>query len=294
MTDSDIGSPNSAAVPEAIVAQVRARWEKLPLKCEAFASYATDRGVVLDRLSSEIGADLYLAFACYERLPGAIQCFHQAYALKIRGIGRNFGNSECFADEVLQRVSEKLFVASGTQPGIVQYRADAPLSAWINTVARRLALRQAKSAHPERFLDEDVLANEIAETCDQELSLLREQHREIVRAALASALRQMPKREQRFLQLNLVAGISMDRIGKIYGLSQSSVSRKIQRAIRNVICSAKEEVREKLRVSSEEIESIFKLIQSCIDLTLSQFDLEPHALLKLDADASTELPRIEA
>lgn len=290
MADSKI--QGVAVVPERIVTEVRSRWSRLPLELEAFGRYAIEREIDLATLAVEVGADLYLTFACTRQLPGAIHAFHQAYAAKIRSIGRSFGGSDFFADEVFQRLSEKLFVASEQRPpGISQYRGEAPLSAWLNTATRRLALRHAKATHPERFLNDDMLANEISEACDQELSFFREQHRELVRTALSSALRQMPMRERRFLQLNLIGGISMDRIGKIYGISQSSVSRKIQRALRNVVDSAKQELRVKLRVSDDEIESMFRVIRSCIDLTFSQFDFI--APKEVDSFASAELPRID-
>jgi RNA polymerase sigma-70 factor, ECF subfamily len=268
---SDLGP--DTIVPPSLLETVQERWQGLPVDSEAFLRYSMKRRVALSTLSKEIGADFYLAFACSHQLASSIETFHRMYGGRIAAIGRRFGESQSFADELLQRVFEKLFVPRSEQeePGIAQYRAEAPLSAWVNTVARRIAFRQVKSARPERLLDDELLAQEISDVCDQELLLLREQHRDVVRDALACALRRMPAREQRFLKMNLVAGVSMDRIGKIYGISQSSVSRKIQRAILNVISEAKAEACEKLRISTGEVDSIFKLIQSCIDLTLSNF-----------------------
>jgi len=288
---SDAGP--DCGVPHSLLETVLERWQGIPVQSEAFLRYSTKRGVALSTLSKEIGADFYLAFACSQRLVGSIETFHRMYGGRIAAIGRRFGESQSFADEILQRVFEKLFVAHSEreEPGIAQYRAEAPLSAWVNTVARRIAFRQVKSARPERLLNEELLAQEISDVCDQELLLLREQHRDVVREALACALRRMPAREQRFLKMNLVAGVSMDRIGKIYGLSQSSVSRKIQRAISNVITEAKAEACEKLRISTGEADSIFKLIQSCIDLTLSNFGEASSALIS--PLSSVGLPRTE-
>jgi RNA polymerase sigma-70 factor, ECF subfamily len=289
---STVSGAGPDCVPACLLESVQERWQGLPVELEAFLRYSTKRRVALSTLSKEIGADFYLAFACSHRLAGSIETFHRMYGRRIAAIGQRFGGSESFADEIMQRVFEKLFVARSEreEPGIAQYRAEAPLSAWVNTVARRIAFRQVKSARPERLLDEELLAQEIADVCDQELLLLREQHRDVVREALACALRRMPTREQRFLKMNLVAGVSMERIGKIYGISQSSVSRKIQRAISHVISEAKAEACDKLRISSGEADSIFKLIQSCIDLTLSNFGEGSAAIRQL---SSVELPRTE-
>jgi RNA polymerase sigma-70 factor len=293
MGDRSGDSREPRGVPAAIVDEVRSRWNGLPVHPEPFADYARERGIDLASLSREFGADLYLAFACFSRFPGAVDAFYRVHEARIRAIGRRFEDSDDFADEVLQKVSERLFVA----PVVIgQYRGQAPLAAWVSTVARRVALRHVKSARPEKVVDDDALVAEISEACDQELILMQDRHRELVRAAMIAALRKMPKREQRFLQLNLIAGVSMSRIGKIYGISQSSVSRKVQRAIHNVITEAKRLVRVQVGVSSTELESIFRLIQSCVDLTLTPFsEAPPKALLELvelDQDLSAELPRI--
>jgi RNA polymerase sigma-70 factor len=289
MGDRSGSTPEVDGVPSAIVEEVHSRWNTLLVHREPFAVYARERQIDLATLPKEFGADLYLAFACFSRVSGAVEAFYQSHGARIRAVGRRFEESEDFADELLQKVSEGLFVTSA---GIGQYRAEAPLSAWVSTVARRVALRQVKAARPERVVDDDALAAEISEACDQELFLLQARHRELVRAAMISALRQMPKREQRFLQLNLIAGVSMARIGKIYGISQSSVSRKIQRAIHNVITEAKRLVRLQVGVSSTELESIFRLIQSCIDLTLTPFTEPPPAVVgggdEGDKDLSAE------
>jgi RNA polymerase sigma-70 factor, ECF subfamily len=290
MTATSDAGPGATA-PPSLIESVRARWPGLPVELDAFVSYAELRKVELSALSTDIAADFYLAFACSVPLSGAIETFHRTYGGRVAAIGRRFGESQSFADELVQRVFEKLFVRPVERdPGITQYRAEAPLGAWVNTIARRIAFRQVKTTRPERLLDEELLAQEISDACDQELLFLREQHREVVREALAGALRRMPPREQRFLKMNLVAGVSMDSIGKIYGLSQSSVSRKIQRAIHNVVFEAKAEACEKLRVTSGEVDSIFKLIQSCIDLTISNLDEAPAPTNPL---SSIDLPLAE-
>ena len=185
---SDLGP--GAIVPPSVIETVRLRWENIPFEPENFIGYVGQRNLELSRLSKDLGADLYLAFACCHQLNGAIETFHRTYGGRIAAIGRRFGESQSFADELTQRVFEKLFVRhTDKEPGISQYRAEAPLSAWVNSVARRIAFRQVKSARPERLLNEELLAQEISDVCDQELQLLREQQLELLVADIGDLLR---------------------------------------------------------------------------------------------------------
>lgn len=143
MTEQGSNGTGATRFPASILGEVRSRWPQLAIHAEPFVEYAQQRNVDLTAISDEIGADLYLAFACFSQFSGAIHAFYQCHAPRMRAVGRRFDESEFFADEILQRVSERLFVSSAHHPsGIGQYRGEAPLSAWVNTIARRVALRQ--------------------------------------------------------------------------------------------------------------------------------------------------------
>jgi RNA polymerase sigma-70 factor (ECF subfamily) len=193
-----------------------------------------------------------------------------AYTPVIAATARSFDPSPAFADDVQQKVHEILFVGTPKGgPRIAQYRGQGTLASWVRITARRAALRLSRTPDAVVFVGEEALATEIADSCDQELALMRETHREFFRRALSTALKNLPKQQRRFLQLNFVAGISMERIGKMYGLSQSSVSRKIRRAMIETLDGVKRSIRDHLGLADQELDSFLASVRSQLDFQLS-------------------------
>jgi len=249
-----------------------ARWPSLSVDHAALARNLSETASPLIT-SPTLAAERYLAFACAERLPHAIEIFQKLYAPAIDGGARSVDASTAFVDEVRQRVLELLFIGGpSSSPRIVQYKGQGPLGAWLRTMSKRLALRLAGVEHAERLVSEEALVNELADSCDQELALLRAHYSEVFRSALVAALREIPARERVLLQLSLVGGVSTVRIGKMYHLNQSTISRQLQRAAAKTFDIVRQKLRAELGVASEEFESLLMIVRSHIEMTLSCFD----------------------
>ena len=249
------------------------RWPSLQVDALELRGYLQERAVSTVGLSPAIAADLFLACACVMRVPSAIQLFQTTYDPIVSSAARRLDGSPAFADELRQRLSEQLFVGTDHSPAkIGDYRGRGPLSAWLRTSAKRLALRLAKVSSPEVLMTREALADEISDVCDQELALLKEHYGELFRQELVLALNELPARERMLLQLHLVAGLSTTRIAKMYHLNQSSISRQLQRAAANVFALIKQRVHARLGVETAELESLLDLARSHIELTLSSMD----------------------
>jgi RNA polymerase sigma-70 factor len=261
-----------------LLASARVAWPSLAVDPGRFFAYVEARAIMLSTLSPQLAADLYLAFACFANLPNAIETFTKQYGATVESAARNFDGSVTFVDEVKQRLAESLFVGSTTrEPRIGQYRAVGPLAGWVRTAAKRIALRLVSAERGERFVQDEVLVRELAAVCDQELALSKAHCAAAFREALNAAISNLEPRERMLMKLHLVAGLTTVRIGKAYHLSQSSVSRHIQRATRRVLDEVKDRLRDTLGVQSKDVESLFELVQSQIDLTFSVADALPDA-----------------
>jgi len=265
----------TATVPDSVrlvLAAGMARWPRLSVDEGALARNLAETACSPIN-SPTLAAERYLAFACAERSPQAIAIFQTLYANAIDGGARSVNSSPAFVEEVRQRVLELLFVGkSPSSPRILQYRGQGPLGAWLRTMAKRLALRLVGTEHAERLVSEESLANELADSCDQELALLRAHYSEVFREALVTALRELPARERLLLQLSLVGGVSSVRIAKMYHLNQSTISRQLQRAAAKTFDIVRHKLRAELGVASEEFESLLTIVRSHIEMTLSCFD----------------------
>lgn len=107
-------------------------------------------------------------------------------------------------------------------------------------------------------------------TADPELALIKEKYRAPFRQALKEALSALPDRERLIMRLNLVSGMSVEGIGKMYGVSQSTASRWLARARECVIETAQRRLRGRLDVSPDEMRPLAALVVSQLDLSVSR------------------------
>lgn len=107
-------------------------------------------------------------------------------------------------------------------------------------------------------------------TADPELPFIKEKYRAPFRQALEEALSALPDRERLIMRLNLVTGMSVEGIGKMYGVSQSTASRWLARARECVIETAQRRLRARLGVSPDEMQPLAALVVSQLDLSVSR------------------------
>jgi RNA polymerase sigma-70 factor, ECF subfamily len=69
--------------------------------------------------------------------------------------------------------------------------------------------------------------------------------------------------------LHLVDGVTLEGIGKVYGVHHSTVLRWLSAARKRVVDEAKQRLRDKVAMSSREFESIARLLLSDVDLNIS-------------------------
>jgi RNA polymerase sigma-70 factor, ECF subfamily len=264
---------SSADACARVLAAGKLSWPTLNVDAKELTAYLLERGVTPETLTQAIAADLFLAFACFVKVPSAVQLFQTTYDRIVVAAAKRLDASGSLADELRQRVSEQLFVGSAAgAPKIGEYRGRGPLSAWLRTCAKRIALRLVKTHAPEVLMTREALADEISDVCDQELSLLKEHYGELFRQELVLALNELPARDRMLLQLHLVAGLTTTRIAKMYHLNQSSISRQLQRAAATIFTLVKQRIHTRLGVGTAELESLLDLARSHIELTLSTMD----------------------
>src|SRR6476469_600624 len=232
-------STSTEADVDAALAVARAAWPGLSLSWSDFAEAVRHRTVPLAQTPPEIVADLFLARACAKNVPGALVAFRDHVFPGVSAAVRRFDESSAFAAEVYQRLSEAMFVGGADgRAKILRYTGEGPLSSFVVTAARRIALRLATNA--ARFQGEAELIERFSQVSEQEAAYLKRQHRETVNRALAVALRQLSRRERLILRMNLIERVSTTRIATMYNVSQPTVSRWIHRSARAIYATVKD------------------------------------------------------
>jgi RNA polymerase sigma-70 factor len=252
----------------------QAAWPELVVPSERFAAFVRARltGDGADDVAAALSAlsvpDLFLACACVEGVPGAIATFDRVLMTRVPAWVKRLEPSPAFADEVCQRLREKLFVPAEGPPKIVLYSGRASLLSWLRVVALRTALNLLDMHNPDRnrALDEEALATPTGD--DPELDLLKRQYRDQFEAAVQAALAGLPQEQRRALRFHLLGGLSTTQIGVLLKVHQTTVARWLAAARRQVRAETQRQLRAQLGLHSGEFESIAGLLLSRLDVSI--------------------------
>jgi RNA polymerase sigma-70 factor, ECF subfamily len=259
----------------AATARGRAAFPDLAVDQHAFAAHLT-RTLAADAAqapASTLAAlaieDLYLACACLTQAPGAAAAFAARHGSTIRGaIARIVRGAD--AAEVEQQFIDALLVGSAASPAkLGSYAGKAPLDRWVGVAAQRAALVWLRSNRAETRARQGAAAEPASHMPGVETSYLKERYRKAFEQALTLALARLPERERVLLRLHLVNGVSVEKIGKMFDVSQATASRWLAGARETVLDDIKATLRDQLGATPDELASLAGLVASRLDLSLS-------------------------
>jgi RNA polymerase sigma-70 factor (ECF subfamily) len=224
---------------------------------------ATDLGAALAELPA---ADVYLAFACESGDARALTAFAARYAGDVDAVLVRITGSKARREEVLQLLYQKLFV--GPAPAIARYAGRSSLRTWLGATVARTVLNLVTRAPREQPVEDAILAALPAASADPELEHFKRLYAGEFNAALAEAVAELSARERSLLRYSFADGLSIDRIGALYGVHRASAARWVNAARRKLLVQLRRTLMRRLRVGPSELESIVRLIKSRIDVTL--------------------------
>lgn len=251
----------------------RAAWPMIPLDAEAFVTHVADsvrtQPDVGEALAALRGTDLFLSCACARGIPIALEEFDRVQLSNVTAWVKRIDSSPAFADEVVQTMREMFLIpAHGGKNRIGEYSGRGALESWVRVVAVRTALRihreqrrTLSSVEPERH-------SELAGTVDPELDYLKMRYRGAYEAALKAALASLPDRDALLLKLHYLDGLSIDRIGVLYGIHRSTVARWRTRVRHSVLESTREQLQRRISLTQSEFDSIVRLVRSQIAVSI--------------------------
>jgi RNA polymerase sigma-70 factor (ECF subfamily) len=213
-------------------------------------------------------ADLYLAAACAAGNSAAITAFHDEVLPVIRPALAKLGLSQTTIDEAEQRVLVMILVGDPVRPAIATFGGRGRLRSWVKSIAVRTARRLAGLTEGGAPNEQDELDRLSANVDDPELALLRERYREQVRDALAAAFGALAERQRNVLRQYYIDGLTIDQLAALYHVDRATTARWVIAARGAVLDGMHDRMRHALGVSSEEVESILRLVRSELDLSL--------------------------
>jgi RNA polymerase sigma-70 factor, ECF subfamily len=254
----------SRKVLDAVTA-VHSRWPRI-------APVAHDAIVRLAAMTADADVDpkrieeMYLATACGRGDVAATAAFEATVFPSIDGALRHAGLEDKIP-EVRQLLRVRLFV--GDSPKIATYSGRASLSRWLRVISLREAIALDERDRTTAPLDDDQWAVAIEDpTQNPELAHLRITYRASFDAAVGRACDLLRPAERNVLRLYFFENLTIDEIGQLYHVHRATAARRVARAQAAFAAHVRRILRSELCVVGAELDSILRLIESRIDLSL--------------------------
>lgn len=254
----------------------RARHPRVRVDAEDFAAHVAAQigpdQPLRDQLDRLDLADLYLAFGCARGDRDALQAFEQTYGSDVSRAVSKVGSRSHSADDLGQRVREKLFVASGDRPPrIAAYGGRGSLRGWVRVTTVRTVLdivRWNDESKRKVDMDRDVLEAIPGAAPDPELDMLRRAHGNRLTEAMRKAFAALSPRQRNLLRQRFLHGLSTDQVARLYGVHRATAFRWLESARAGLFEGTRAQLRDELGVSGRELESIIAAMRSRIDVSI--------------------------
>jgi RNA polymerase sigma-70 factor (ECF subfamily) len=249
------------------LAPARARWPDIPLDPDVFFVHVARHSERGEPQPSH-AADLYLACACANRVPKALEEFDRLLRDDVAHAVRRIDASPAFAEEVTQVLREKLLV--GDPPKVAEYAARSSLRTWVGTSAARTALNLRRNAGDKAHRTLDSRVRRIADDADGEAAYLKRRYGAEFEAALTTALERLDASHRAILRLHFSERMPLDRLAARYGTSRTTMARRVAAARRAILEDVSALLKAKLRLSDTELRSLAAFVMSAMDVSVTR------------------------
>lgn len=255
--------------------EARSAWPEVDVPASSFASYIQARvpageqpDVYLCRMRI---SDLYLACACARGDARAIELFERRCLSVVDAVlSRMVGLSTEMVDEVKQQLRRRLLVAERGPPGIVQFSGKGELRRWLKVLAVRQALKlRGRTRRQERPMGDSGLEQAVLSTGDPHLDYVKRLYQHELAAAIAQAFLTLSRREQTVLRQSFVDGLTIDELGRCYGIHRATAARWVAAAQSRLSAATRLILKRRLNLNGTELSSILRLVRSGLQLTLT-------------------------
>ncbi len=261
-------------------------WPELEAHSEAFAEHVCERllaaSVALDALKGVAFSDLGLAFLALRGEPRALKDLSQrAQRIAARVVARGAGPD---LDELMFSLEGKLFDPLDSK--LVGFSGSGELDGWLSVLVTRtwLNLKRDRREVPRAALDMGAESSEAGllgqggvriDAQDPELAYLKELYRDQFRTAFGRAAASLEPEQRNVLRAYYGQGSSIDAIAAGRGVHRATAARRVGQAREQLLSETRRLLISELNLSRRDLESVMRLIQSQLHLTLSRVFAEP-------------------
>jgi RNA polymerase sigma-70 factor (ECF subfamily) len=244
-------------------------WPDVKLPAESFvgriAYHFSNDETLIDWLGRVRASDLFLASACADRVPKAIDTLDREFLTSVPTFLARGGVRDIQPDDVTQRVRERLFLGASK---IADYSGRGPLASWLQVVTLRVAF-DVKRLRTMPIADSAQIEDLRLAGTDPELKLIKGRYRDPFKRALRAALAELSSEQRNLLKLHFVDAVTLDKLAGLFQVHRATIARRIAQARESVFDSVRSRLQAELGVSRDEFEELLTLLRSRLELSLS-------------------------
>jgi RNA polymerase sigma-70 factor (ECF subfamily) len=251
------------------------RWPSVRLTHDDYAAYVAARiGSGEDpgeQLASRHLDDLFLAFGCSIGDEAAIAAFDQGVLRDLPRALRRGDLDQAHLDDTRQQVATKLLARTGaTPPAIVQYSGRGSLRSWVRVIAIRESGRLLAGQAHERPVGDDALFDAVAHGVVPSESPLKEAYRLSFKRAFEESLAALSIHDRLLLRQHFLDELSIDRLATLHDVHRATAARWIAKLVERLLADTRSRLETELKLEPEELDSVLRLIQSCLDASIGR------------------------
>jgi RNA polymerase sigma-70 factor (ECF subfamily) len=223
-------------------------------------------------LLARVRADhVHLAIACVRGDTIAIKRFEADFIDEVDACAKRMRARPDQADDVRSYLRRTLFVSEpGRNAALADYSGRGDLRSYLRVIVTRELVRVIDGGKREVGVAEESFLDKLSPLSDPEVGYLREAYRPDVDAAMRIAVAKLPDESRALLRYSLVDGWSIDRIAKLYGVHRATAARRVA-AVRDELGELiRVELSIRLAIPVDEVDSVVRLVQSRVDVSLSR------------------------
>lgn len=213
--------------------------------------------------------ELHLALGCARGQAAALAAFEREILSVVPGALARYRLDGAELDELRAAVRARLLVADppGAPPRVVAYAGRGRLRGLVTVTATRLAIDHARRTRRDGPLHDD---HPLLTATDADLTLIKAQHRAAFSAALQAAVQALARRDRTLLRLHHLGGVTLEQLAVMYGVHRATVVRWLAAARASVLTGTRDGVRGALGLDDDELDEMFALVQSRVELSLER------------------------
>jgi len=216
-------------------------------------------------------SDLYLAIACSAGDPAAIEACDALAGRVVEACGAKLRASPAQIAEIRARVYEILFVDEPPRAAATRdFAGRGDLRGYLRVIATRAMIRLVNRDRRMVAVDDLDVLDALLPADDPELEILRERYRADVDLAMRTAVAALDERSRALLRYVVIAGWTVDQLGQLYGVHRATAARWVAEARDQLGARIRRELGARLGMASNDVDSIIRLVQSRVDVSLER------------------------